>query len=433
MALDSIVSVSIQVGTSQPSQRGFGTPLILAYHTRFLDNVRTYSRLSEMVSDGFTVNDPAYLMAAKIFAQNPRPPEVKVGRLPAPGSAHTTEIDVAGLVSGESVTMTVRDAAGNTTDVSEPFDTSDTTTATNLAATIDAISGMSASAASTVVTVVADSNGPVVFFEDVTNAAVLDVTGDWAYDTQLTAIADEDSDFYVVLIDVNSAANVADVAAWAASTERLALFGPQSTDPADYNTAAADALTSGTNDNAASLVTQHGRSAFPECAWAGEVLPWPAGSQTWAYKQPGGLVADAWTSSDITELDTTNSNYAARVAGLTLVREGKTHGGEYLDVVRGLAWLKARIQERILARLANLRKVPMTDSGIEIVKSAVDSVLLEGEARGLLTPGSSLVTAPAAADISAADRAARRLTGVEFSCQLAGAVHEVEIQGDVTV
>ena len=436
MSLDSIVNVTIQVGTSQPSQRGFGVPLLLAYHTRFTENVRTYSRLSEMISDGFTVNDPAYLMASKVFAQNPRPPQIKLGRLPTPGSAHSTEIDVTGIVSGESVTMTVRDSSGNTTAVSEAFDTNEGTTATNLASTLNAISGMSASASVNVVTVVADSNGPMVFFEDTTNCTILDVTGDWAYDTQLGVIANEDPDFYAVAIDVNSDANVTDVAAWVNTTERIAAFGPQSTDPDDYNTATADALTSGNDDRSFSLVTKKGRSSFPECAWLGEALPWLPGSQTWAYKSPSGLVADDWSSSDITELDTANNNYATTVSALTVIRPGKTHGGEWIDVTRGIDWIKARIQESLFAVLVQLRKIPFTNSGVEIIKAEIQAVLDVAVAQGILSDDPEnrpFVTAPNVSDVPVADRNNRILSGVEFQGTLAGAVHSVTLIGNVSV
>ena len=179
MTLASIVSVSIQAGTANVSQRGFGTPLILGWHERFAENVKTYTGLSGMISDGFTVNDPVYKMAAAIFSQSPRPERIKVGRLPTPGTPHTVEIDCTGAVSGDTITMTVTSPDGTETDISVPFNTSATQTGTDLATALDAITGLAASSAAGVVTADADNNGEMFFYADITGpASILDVTAD---------------------------------------------------------------------------------------------------------------------------------------------------------------------------------------------------------------------------------------------------------------
>lgn len=429
MSIASIVQVTIQAGTATPTRRGFGVPCLLAYHTRFAEKYRFYRSLSGMVSDGFTSDDIAYKMAAKVLSQNPRPERIMIARLPAPASPHTVEIDVAGIASGESVTLTVVSPTGVETAVSQAYDTSVNNTATELASDLNAISGIAASASGSVVTVDADVNGAVWLYQDLVNATIVDVTTSWAYDDALDALLLETTDFYAVAVDVNSGANVAEVAAWTLANERLAFFGPQVTDPADY-TATADALMSATNTRAVSVVRRE--RDFAECAWMGEGLPFDPGSQTWSLKQLAGVVADTWTESEITTIEADNSNHVTSVAGLTIVRNGITHGGEWIDVVRGLDWLTARLQERVYTALANARKIPYTDDGAAIVANAIRGVLRDAEAKGLLTPGSSAVTVTPIADIPLADRAARRLTGVEFEAELAGAVHTVTITGAVS-
>lgn len=429
--LDSIVSVSIQAGTVTPARRGFGVPAFLTHHARFAERFRVYSSVAGMLSDGFTVNDPAYLMAAAAFSQSPRPPRVVIGRLPTPATPHTVEIDTAGIVSGQTITGLVISPDGTTTAISVPFDTSAAVTATNLATALDAIAGLAAAAVGTVVTADADANGPQFFYEGFTNCTVADVTGDWGYDTELAALALE-ADFYAVAINVCSPANVADVAAWVAANKRIAIFAPQYTDPADY-TSTANALRTGDNDRAASLVRKTSRRQFSDAAWLGDCLPRDPGSQTWAYKSLTGSTTDAWTETQRNTLDTDNSNYYVEIAAVPVTYPGKTHGGEFLDVTRGLDWLEARIQEAVFGALVNSPKIPYTDAGAQTVVAQIRGVLLEAEARGVLEPGSSAVAVPAVADIPAADRAARRLSGVEFTGRLAGAVHTVTIVGTVSV
>lgn len=426
--LNSIVSVVIQAGTARPSRRGFGVPCLLAFHTRFAETHRFYRSTAAMLADGFTVNDVAYKMAAAVLSQSPRPPRILVARLPTPASVHTVELDVAGLVSGETVSLTVVSPDGTETAISVPFNTSASNTATLVASAMDAISGLGAAAVGTVVTADADAAGPVFLYQDLTNATIVDVTGDRGMDTALGALLLQTADFYTVHVDVASATNVADVAAWALANERLAFFNPQVTDPADY-TATANALRTATNDRAVSLVTRERN--FADCAWAGEALPFDPGSQTWAFKRLAGIPADTWSESEITTLNTDNSNHVTEVASLTITREGVTHGGEWIDVVRGLDWLTARIQERVFSALANSRKIPYTDDGAAVIASAVRGVLREAEAKGVLAPGSGVVTTTAIADLSAEDRAARRLTGVDFTGTLAGAIHSAQINGTV--
>lgn len=77
---DDIASVTITRANVTPSRQGFGTPMIVAYHTLNADRVRSYSSLAGMASDGFRSHDPAYRAAAAVFSQTPRPRRVKVGR-----------------------------------------------------------------------------------------------------------------------------------------------------------------------------------------------------------------------------------------------------------------------------------------------------------------------------------------------------------------
>lgn len=97
MSLDSVLAINITKETATPTQPGFGTPLILAYHTLdAVTRVREYASataLASMVSDGFTTSHPAYLAASLILQANPRPPKLKIGRIAtAPTWTYTLKV-----------------------------------------------------------------------------------------------------------------------------------------------------------------------------------------------------------------------------------------------------------------------------------------------------------------------------------------------------
>ncbi len=111
--LSSIVSVSITSDSKTVSRQGFGTPLVLSYHARFVDAYRAYSSLSEMVEDGFAVYDEAYLMAAAIFAQDPCPEQVIVGRLTS-APAYTSRVQMLSATEGHTISLKYREPQSGT-------------------------------------------------------------------------------------------------------------------------------------------------------------------------------------------------------------------------------------------------------------------------------------------------------------------------------
>ena len=79
-SIQSIVSVSIERATNQATTQDLNTIAILTEHTRFVEDYKIYSSLTEMTEDGFLVGDKAYKYAQAAFSQNPRPPQLVVGK-----------------------------------------------------------------------------------------------------------------------------------------------------------------------------------------------------------------------------------------------------------------------------------------------------------------------------------------------------------------
>lgn len=436
MSLSEIVSVQIQAGTVNPARKGFGVPLIMAYHTVWTGTeVRSYTSMAGVAADFASTSMP-YLAATALFSQNPRPEKIKIGRLPAPPTGHATTIDFTAHPSGTAITGSVISPAGVVTAINVAWNTNIATTLAALDTAIEAAGAISVAVASPVITATGTGTlGPMWSFVFPTGK-IRDVSADWDYDDALTAHALIDGDFFAVLTDNNSPKNMDKVARWALANDRMAFFAPEYTDPAQFVsgefTSGADYTALLANDAAVMLITQNPRTSFTEAAWVGDMLPRDPGSATWAYKQLAGIGADPWSSTQRGTIETAGGNHYTTEAAVDITRPGKTTGGEWIDVAIGLAWLEARIQERLFALLVNNPKVPYTDAGIGLVLAEVRAQLKEAEAVGVLDAGWS-VTATKAADQASADRAARILRGVEFQARLAGAIHTINVIGTVTV
>ena len=90
--LDRIVTMSLSATTKVPTANGFSTGMVAAAHTHYTDRSRSYDDTDGMVTDGFDIFDPGYLVAQSMFAQGYRP--VKVGRR---NSAWTQLVDLTPL------------------------------------------------------------------------------------------------------------------------------------------------------------------------------------------------------------------------------------------------------------------------------------------------------------------------------------------------
>lgn len=80
MALRDIVQLVITRRNPTVTAAGFSTPLVLSYHSRFNDRMRSVASVAELEALGFCSDDQAHKDVSAIFAQ-PRPPAtVKIGR-----------------------------------------------------------------------------------------------------------------------------------------------------------------------------------------------------------------------------------------------------------------------------------------------------------------------------------------------------------------
>jgi hypothetical protein len=450
MGLDSLVSVSVTKSTQTPTRENFGTPLIAAYHTRFPERVRTYTSLSAMVADGFYTSEAAYLAASAIQAQNPRPASWKIGRR-ALAPVHTIQLKCLSATEGDVYKFKIGLAGGTLTEISYTVLASATTTtvATAIELLVEAVTGLTSSSSTDTITVTVTSPSATSYLIDVegwkpAQLEVKDTTSDPGIATDLAAILVADSDWFGLGLDSNSKAEVLAAAAWCESNRKLLISNTSDTECGDNAV---------TTDVMSSLKTS--AYAFTSSFFSGKKLlsylglglmalglTYTPGEITFAYKTVAGAPADDQTSlpaAKETVILSKNGNTYSVIAGLNTTFPGKTGAGEFIDVTHFVEWLRSEIKTRLFARLKGAKKVPFTDRGADAVRATVQGALDTGVANGGFDPGNgSDIAAPTAfvprvADVSTIDRAARNLPGVTFSGRLAGAIHTLDVDGEVTV
>jgi len=434
MSIADTVTVTISVQDVLPAIANFGTPLILAYHTNFV-GVREYeaspSGLTALVADGFTIGHAAYKKAAAIVAQNPHTDKFKVANRAA-ANAQTITLTPKWFTTGKPVSFDITVGA-ITTHVSYTPLVTDTTidlVATGLQTAVGTIAGVTDSDTTGEVTLVATVPEVRMYLSNVVGLDIADTSADAGIAADLAVAAAADNDWFGLLIDSNSPAEIAAAGAWALSNERL--FGALSPNAAEFvsATGVAHTMKLTTNTNSYVIATRD-MNGCAEAGLMGRQLSRTPGATTWAHKQIAGAIADGLTATEFTN---------ARANGaIVYVNDGAVHtydgwacSGRYLDVTQGIAWLRARIREAVLIVLVNAEKLGFTNADAATIDAAVAGVLSQGESNKLLMPGWS-VTRPDVAAVSAANKLGRIFPDIKFKAVLQGAIQKVIIDGTLTV
>jgi len=178
-------------------------------------------------------------------------------------------------------------------------------------------------------------------------------------------------------------------------------------------------------------------------AMAAKAMNYHAGSETWALKPLAAVTPSKLNSTAIKKMQAANFNYVLTVASKNITQGGKTNSGEWIDIVRFRDWLQNDMQVRVVNLLVTYKgKVPYTDGGIALVQNQMIASLKSGvyyegiapdeyDEDGNLIPGFT-THVPLSANLTASQKASRKLTDCNFTARLAGAIHFTEIKGTLT-
>jgi hypothetical protein len=437
LPISTIVSVSITRESAYTSQEGFGIPLILGPNATFSDRVQECVDMDE-VADLYSTSDPEYVAANAYFSQLPRVESVKFGKQAAEVAQQTTLTFSADIITGNTINGKINGVA--ITPV--PFNTSHNQTMTDLASIINALTAVDASVtAARVVTVTSHDAGiPFTATEFVVTGGATQATctiattvDNHGVTEDLNEICEEDDDWYgLTYVEHASTTKVKMAAAWAESQNKL--FGTCSDDANIIDdtstTDIAYELNALNYDNTWTIYNGDDED-YADAAFMGSRLPYTPGTETWKFANLSGIVADDFTTSEKNAAIAKNCNIYAAIGGRDCTMEGVCASGIFIDYIRLIHWMTARIKENVFGAIVEKVKIPYTDEGIAIIENHIREVLQYGVDNGMLS--SYTITVPKAADVSDADKEARELKDVKFTATISGAIHKVTIAGTVSV
>lgn len=257
--------------------------------------------------------------------------------------------------------------------------------------------------------------------------------------------ANSECPFYGIHItEFSSETDVQGAVAWAEANEKL--FGFEYTDVdscpvKNFSYYRSFGIYSG-NADGYEAGEQPAENKYAALALMAKCFGYDPGTETWNLKELASIVPSVISGDEMEKLDAGNINTFRRFAGRNVTFGGRVLSGEWIDVIRFRDWLKTEMQVNVFNALKSNRKVPFTDAGIGMIQGQMEAALLKGQniggianteydADGVKIPGYT-VTVPRASDLSEGERKSRRLTGCRYTARLSGAIHAVEIHGNLT-
>lgn len=255
---------------------------------------------------------------------------------------------------------------------------------------------------------------------------------------ELNKMAVEHNDFYFLLLASRTKAEIEETAAWAGANKKLYITQNDTAETVTNITNMAGNIAS----SRVGIFAHDGGIAaedpYVDAAIVGRIAPLLPGAVTWKFKKCNGVPVASFVNADVSLLHSANVNTYVKKMGVLQTSEGKATDGSYLDIQRSKDWLSAKIEEEIFALLVNSEKIPYDDTGIAQVVSKLKSVLKLAVKRGVIAKdengnGMWSVNIPRRADIPANTIANRILPDINFTAYVAGAVHNVLVNGVLKV
>jgi hypothetical protein len=437
VALSQVVGFNVVIQDAAPSRASFGTIAVLAYHA-FGPNRLVYDTTPDgraaMLLDGFSASHDAYRKNLAIGSQSPKVPQIKVYNRAAP-NAQALTLTPTVTTPGRKYEFELNGVAlSHTNGASETATTICDAFRTQITAAAAKLPNVTAAGTATLTLSLTAATGERMYLRNVPRfLTVKDTSTDAGIATDLADALLEDSDFYGVLIDSTSEAEILAAAAWCQANGKI-LHG-QSID--------SDILGSGTTDVCSDLQAAnyhyakawYSRDMVGQLAAAimGRQFSRNPGSSTWENQELSSVVADDLTPTELANALAKNCGFYLRFGNQGATRNTAAASGRFLDLTRDTDWLVANAQADVFTYLQNQEKVPFNQGGIDGIEGVLRSRFTLAEAAGVLDAGWN-ITLPNIADIDPADKVLRRLVSTDsFAGNFQGAIHSADFSGVLAV
>lgn len=176
----------------------------------------------------------------------------------------------------------------------------------------------------------------------------------------------------------------------------------------------------------------------PAGALVGATAGLPVGSITYKNMILKGIAPQNVTETELTAIHAKGGLTFVTKAGDNVTTEGKVAGGEFIDIVDAQDYILTNLEYQTQKTLNVSNKVPYDNNGIAQLQSVCENVLRNAYNNGIIASkedGTADYTVNYALreQVSEDDRVARKYVGGQFSFRLQGAVHNVEITGEIVI
>lgn len=455
MSLDSVVTVNISKSGKPATRAGFGTPLIMAYHSVTAKRLALYSSIKALTDDGFPLTHPAVRVAQKLFSQNPAPSQIMVGKR----TVGTTQIIIFTpkvLTQGYHYIFNVVDYLGAVTaiDYTVPGSATAATISTAIVALLGSVAHVTAATVSTTgFSLTSTTAGDLFNLTALPNPDDLNIKNtstDPGIAADLQAVYNIDSvSWYGILFDSTSKAEAVAAAAWVETVRKLAGINSSDSEIAD-NAITNDVfstLKGSTYARTYGMFCASELHSYTAAGWMGSRFPSNPGKATWSYVTIAGTPIDTLKDGQVANISGTqglglgkNGNVYINLAGSGSTQQGITFAGEFIDITVGTDWLHARLQERLVGAIQNASnsgsKIPYTDKGAQILVGLTYAQLQQAQSPDfnlLATDPAPVVNCPLVKDQDPGDRALRSFPGMTFTATYAGAIHSLIMNGTISI
>ncbi len=184
--------------------------------------------------------------------------------------------------------------------------------------------------------------------------------------------------------------------------------------------------------------TQDDYAKVAVAALVGATAGYKPGSFTYKNIILNGLTAQSFTDMEIRTMHENGAISVVSKAGDNVTTEGIVGTGEYIDIIDSMDWLVQQLEYRTQKLLNKEKKIPYDNRGIAQLESVAVDVLKTAFNNGMIAvddDGNPAYTVNYAlrAECDPNDIASRKYVGGKFAFILAGAVHNVEINGEISV
>mgnify|MGYP001090610143 CR=1 FL=1 len=174
-----------------------------------------------------------------------------------------------------------------------------------------------------------------------------------------------------------------------------------------------------------------------DAALVGELGSQTVGSITWKFKELTGITPIDVNEAELNEIHQDGAIAYVTKVGLPQTSEGIVVSGEYIDVMHGKSWIKADAENRIQTAFVKNKKISFDNRGISLLVGELTTTLEKGFSQGIIAEDDSgkpmyTITAKSRSEVSDEDRANRVYNGLFFNFELDGAVHEANINGEIS-